>query len=247
MLEGSVILSLKVCGSLEIPLQSRMNHQVYLRKKMAQQSRIIGFQNGQDASMVTMKNQARAQQPTQAFTNNTPLAVPTQFSKIGGTVGNIMEATQQTSSPTDQLCDSGYNGVVSGKKNIDNAASKVLSAQHCAICSDAPSSEPYTIVIPCGIFINPVAYSAPPQNLNAGTATATITPSAAIIDGSSVTFVPTTSPGTAPEKVCCIGDPSQLYRNNDELVADEGRQLAIRRAYNLPSKLQGLRGPIVIR
>jgi len=248
-----VILSLKARGILEIPLQSRMNHQVYLRKKMAQQSRIIGFQNGQDASMVTMKNQARAQQPAQAFTNNTPLAVPTQFSKIGGTVGNIMEATQQTSSPTDQLCDSGYKGVVSGKTNIDTAASKVLSAQHCAICSDAPSSEPYQTVIPCGIFINPLAYSAPPESLNAGTATATVTPSAAIIDGSgsSVTFVPTTSPGSAPgtthEKVCCIGDPSQLYRNNDELVADEGRQLAIRRAYNLPSKLQGLRGPIVNR
>lgn len=226
-----------------------MNHQVYLRKKMAQQSRIIGFQNGQDASMVTMKNQARAQQPTQPFDNNTPLAVPTQFSKIGGTIANNMEATQQTSSPTDQLCDSGYKGVVSGKKNMDNAASKVLSAQHCAICSDAPSSEPYQTVIPCGIFINPVAYSAPPENLKGGAATATLEPSAAVINPTTgaVTFVPTTSPGTAPEKVCCIGDPSQLYRNNDELVADEGRQLAIRRAYNLPSKLQGLRGPIVYR
>lgn len=220
-----------------------MNHQVYLRKKMMQQSRIIGFQNGQDASMVTLKNQARAQ------TVDTAVAVATSFSKIGGTVANVMEATQQTSSPTDQTCASGYSGVTNAKTNVDTAAAKVLSAQHCAVCSDAPSSEPYQITIPCGIFINPVAYSAPPQSLNAGTANATITPSAAVINPTTgaVTFVPTTSPGTAPEGVCCDGDPSQLYRNNNELIADEGRQLAIRRAYNLPSKLQGLRGPVVNR
>lgn len=220
-----------------------MNHQVYLRKKMAQQSRIIGFQNGQDASMVTLKNQARAQ------TVNTAVPVETNFSKIGGTVANVMEATQQTSSPTDQTCASGYTGVANGKTNVDTAASRVLGAAHCAVCSDAPSSEPYNIVIPCGIFINPVAYSAPPQNLNAGTANATITPSAGVIDPTTgaVTFVPTTSPGSAPEAVCCDGDPSQLYRNNSELIADQGRQLALRTQYNLPSKLQGLRGPIVSR
>lgn len=211
-----------------------MNQAVYLRKKLAQQSRIIGFQNGQDASMVTLKNQARAHQPTSAFTSTPSLGVPTQFSKIGGTVANVLEATQQTSSPTDQTCASGYSGVASGKGNIDNAANKVLSAQHCAVCSDAPSSEPYQITIPCGIFINPIAYNAPPQNVNNGTATSTIDPT-----------IPT--PGTKPEGVCCDGDPSQLYRNNNELIADQGRQLALRTQYNLPSKLQGLRGPVVTR
>lgn len=205
-----------------------MNQAVYLRKKMAQQSRIIGFQNGQDASQVTLKNQARAQ------TVNTAVAVATSFSKIGGTVANNMEATQQTSSPTDQTCASGYSGVTNAKTTVDTAATKVLSAQHCAVCSDAPSSEPYQITIPCGIFINPIAYNAPPQNVNNGTATNTIDPT-----------LPT--PGTKPEGVCCVGDPSQLYRNNSELIADQGRQLALRTQYNLPSKLQGLRGPIINR
>jgi len=50
----------------------------------------------------------------------------------------------------------------------------------------------------------------------------------------------------APGKtVCCTDDMSQLFRNNNELVAEQGKQAALRTAYNLPKKLQGLRGPVV--
>jgi hypothetical protein len=36
-----------------------------------------------------------------------------------------------------------------------------------------------------------------------------------------------------------------LFRNNNELTAQQGKQAALRTAYNLPSKLQGLRGPVM--
>ena len=50
----------------------------------------------------------------------------------------------------------------------------------------------------------------------------------------------------APGKtVCCTDDMSQLFRNNSELSAQQGKQAALRTAYNLPNKLQGLRGPVV--
>jgi hypothetical protein len=210
-----------------------MNSSVYLRKKLAQMPKTIGFQNGQDASQVTLKNQARAQQITD--TSVAPLSIPVSFSKNGGSVANILQTSQQTCTPTDQSCSSGYQTVVSGRSNVDTAATKILSAQHCAICSDAPSSAPYSVTIPCGIFINPIAYNAPPQNINDGTATSTIDPT-----------IPT--PGTKPAALqCCGKDMSQLYRDNSELIADQGRQLSIRTAYNLPAKLQGLRGPVVGR
>jgi hypothetical protein len=50
----------------------------------------------------------------------------------------------------------------------------------------------------------------------------------------------------APGKtVCCSDDMSQLFRDNSELSAQQGKQAALRTAYNLPNKLQGLRGPVV--
>jgi hypothetical protein len=201
-----------------------MDYSTYMRKKRNTISRTIGFQNGQDASQVTFKNQAKAQSV------HVPVPVETSFSKIGGTVGNIMEATQQTSSPTKQTCSSGYRGVSDGIVNADKTANVMGAKQHCAVCSDAPSSAPYNIVIPCGIFIDPVSYDP-------------------VIPGTTTNVPPTfPTPGNAPGKtVCCSKDMSQLYRNNSELIADQGRQLALRRAYNLPSKLQSLRGPIVNR
>jgi hypothetical protein len=52
------------------------------------------------------------------------------------------------------------------------------------------------------------------------------------------------SPGNT---VCCTKDMSQLFRDNKELIAEQGRQLSLRNSYNLPNKLQGLRGPVVRR
>ena len=186
-----------------------MNYSQYMRKVAANQTRIIGFQNGQDASMVTLKAQARAQQTRTANTDNSiPYSASTSFSQVGGTIGNIMENSQQNSSPTSAVCSSGYQGTSNGSQTIDKTNSILQSSQHCAVCSDAPSSEPYAVVIPCGIFIDP------PQN----------------------------APGVTK---CCLKDPSQLFRDNSELVSDEARQGDFRKEFGLPNKLQGLRGPIV--
>jgi hypothetical protein len=183
-----------------------MNYAMYMRKIAAGRTTTIGFQNGQDASQVTYKAQARAN------TIKTPVAVATSFSQVGGGIANILEGNQQNSSPTSAVCASGYQGVSQSQltTTYDGTNSVIGAAQHCAVCSDAPSSEPYNIVIPCGVWIDP------PQN----------------------------APGTSTAK-CCVKDAGILFTDNRELVQDQGRQQTLRQSYNLPSKLQGLRGPVV--
>ncbi len=185
-----------------------MNYAQYMRKIAAGQSKIIGFTNGQDASMATYKAQARAN------TVKTPVAVETSFSQIGGTVGNILENSQQNSSPTSAVCSTGYRGVSNGLQTTDATANVLGAAAHCAVCSDASSAEPYAIVIPCdvsGAFIPPV-YNAP---------------------------------GSTNTDKWCATDPGIKFTNPRELIADQGRQSDLRQRFNLPNKLQGLRGPIV--
>ncbi len=193
-----------------------MNYAMYMRKIAAGRTTTIGFQNGQDASLVTYKAQARAN------TVKTPVAVATSFSQVGGSVGNILEGNQQNSSPTSAVCATGYQGVSQSQltTTYDGTNAVIGAAQHCAVCSDAPSSEPYNIVIPCGIFIDPpntAGIYVDPPNYTSGSSTAK----------------------------CCIKDPGILFTDNRELVADQGRQETLRKSFNLPSKLQGLRGPIV--
>jgi hypothetical protein len=121
-----------------------MNYAEYLRRKQLERPQIIGFQNGQDASQVTLKAQALAN------TVKTPVAVATSFSKIGGTVANIMEATQQTASPTGQSCASGYQGVSQGYQTTDATANVIGYAQMCALSNSVNiSATPYAIEIPC--------------------------------------------------------------------------------------------------
>ena len=186
-----------------------MNSSDYLRRKLKNRTTTIGFQNGQDSSLQTMKVQARA---TNVLSAN---AVATSASKIGGSIGNIMENNGVTNVPTAEVCASGYasvsgNGQSGGYLIRDATANRIIGAQGCAVCSDAPSSAPYNRVLPCVVPL--------PDIKNA--------------------------PGNT---VCCTKDKSQLYRNNSELIADQGRQLSLRTGYNLPNKLQGLRGPIVNR
>ena len=50
----------------------------------------------------------------------------------------------------------------------------------------------------------------------------------------------TNAPSTQP----CLVSPGIIYSDPTELIADQGRQAAIRTQYNLPSKLQSLRGPV---
>jgi hypothetical protein len=186
--------------------QGRMNYAQYMRKVQAGQSRIVGYQNGQDASMVTMKAQARS------ATVKTPVSVATNFSKVGGSVGNTMEPHQQTASASLGESARGANGVVGvsgvGPTTVANngAASVIAAAQNATVYSE--TTAPYQIVIPCGVWI------APPQN----------------------------APGVTK---CCQKDMSQLYRNNSELVVNQGKQLTLRTAYGLPNKLQGLRGAVM--
>ncbi len=193
-----------------------MNYAQYMRKIAAGRTTTIGFQNGQDASLVTYKAQARAN------TVKTPVAVDTSFSQIGGTVGNILENSQQNSSPTSSVCASGYNGVSNSQltTTYDGTNAVMGAKQGCAVCSDAPSSEPYNIVIPCGVWIDPPQTSGiyvDPPNYTSGSSTAK----------------------------CRVKDPGIIFTDNSELVADQGRQQTLRQQYNLPSKLQGLRGPVV--
>lgn len=178
-----------------------------MRKVAAGRTTTIGFQNGQDASLVTYKAQAKAN------TVKTPVAVDTTFSQIGGTIGNILENNQQNSSPTSQVCATGYKGVSNSQltTTYDGTNAVMAAKQGCAVCSDLPSWYPKNIVLPCETFIDP------PQN----------------------------APGTSTAK-CCVKDPGIKFTDNIELVQDQGRQQTLRQQYGLPSKLQGLRGPIVI-
>jgi hypothetical protein len=184
-----------------------MNYAQYMRKVAANQQRIIPFQNGQDASMVTLKAQAKA------TSRVVPTTVPTQFSQIGGTVANIMEQNQQNSSPTSQVCASGYQGTAGGYYQTggfpvaDRSGGLLLKAQGCAVCSDVPSSEPRAIVIPCCGFIDPV-YNAPGQ-----------------------------------EK-CCL-KAGIKYTDKEEYWKEKALTADLRVGYNLPDKLQGLRGAVV--
>ena len=176
-----------------------MNYAEYLRRQTKARSNIIGFQNGQDASQVTYKAGARVQQRTLA-----PAA--TSYSKPGGSIANIMHTTH-SSTPTTR---GGYSGVSDGSVNADKTALVIGTAVGCAVCSDAPSSLPYNIVVPGVALIDP------PKNAVGVTK-------------------------------CCKKDYSQLFRNNNELTAEHGKQLTLRTQFNLPNKLQGLRGPIVGR
>lgn len=184
--------------------QGRMNYAQYMRKVQAGQNRVVGYPNGQDASLVIMKAQARA------ATVKTPVSVATNFSKAGGGVGNTLEPLQQTAGAS--LQESARRGGVVGVSGVgpttvanNGAASVIAAAQNAAVYSETMG--PYQTVIPCGVWI------APPQN----------------------------APGVTK---CCQKDMSQLYRNNSELTATQGKQLALRTAYNLPNKLQGLRGSV---
>jgi hypothetical protein len=185
-----------------------MNYGEYMRRKEASRSKIIGFQNGQDASLVTYKAQARV--------STVPNVVPvkTSFSKIGGTVADIMDVTPKDgNSPTNATCVTGYSGVSGNSQShgflvSDRTLNVLLAAQGCAVCSDAPSSAPYNVVVPCEQQLSTIK----------------------------------NAPGVMK---CCGKDGSQLYRNNDEIIEDQGRQAAFRTAYNLPNKLHGLRGPVI--
>ncbi len=181
-----------------------MNYAEYMRKIQNTRSQIIGFQNGQDASLYTYKVQARAQSIELPST-----ATITNFSQIGGPIGNVFQTSQQTCSPTNAVCSSGYVGVVQARDTTRDAQQSVLGfKQFCAVSNDTPSSSPTSITIPCGIFLS--------------------------------TIYPSTV-----QTVCCSEDYGIKFTNPRELISTLGQQADLRKRFNLPPKLQGLRGPIV--
>jgi hypothetical protein len=188
-----------------------MNYAEYLRRKTNNQEKIIGFQNGQDASQVTYKAGARVQAKI-----NT-VGVATSYSQIGGSIASVTQTTQSTNSPIDSTCSRGYSGVANGLANADATALVMGAAVGCAVCSDARSSAPYTTVIPC---VAPV-FGAAPLYKDSGV----------------------NAPGVTK---CSKKDYSQLFRDNSEITRQQGLQSALRIRHNLPNKLQGLRGPVVL-
>jgi hypothetical protein len=175
-----------------------MNSSDYLRRKTKGLSQTIGFQRGEDSSLQTMKVQARATKTTRVT------AVATNHSTIDKTMATNVPTVINASGCSTVV----GNGQSGGVLIADMTANRIIGAQSCAVCSDAPSSAPYAVVLPC------------------------------------VTALPDIK--NAPGKtVCCQDDMSQLYRNNNELIAEQGRKSAFRTGFHLPNKLQGLRGPVV--
>jgi hypothetical protein len=193
-----------------------MNYAEYLRRQTKNQQKIIGFQNGQDASQVTYKAAARASGKVET------VGAVTSYSQIGGSIANVAQTTQSTNSPSGvAVCSSGYSGVANGLANADRTGSVLGAAVHCAVCSDVPSSAPYAVVVPCVAPISTWESSSTDPNFPSGM----------------------NAPGVTK---CCKKDYSQLFRDNAELTRQQGLQSDLRIKYGLPNKLQGLRGPVVL-
>jgi hypothetical protein len=193
-----------------------MNYAEYLRRQAKNREKIVGFQNGQDASQVTYKAAARASGKVET------VGAATSYSQIGGSIANVAQTTQSTNSPSGvAVCSSGYSGVANGLANADRSGSVLGAAVHCAVCSDAPSSAPYAVVVPC---VDPIS-----------------TWESSSIDPDFPSGM--NAPGVTR---CCKKDYSQLFRDNAELTRQQGLQSDLRIKYGLPNKLQGLRGPVVL-
>jgi hypothetical protein len=293
-----------------------MNYGAYMRKVKNTRTQTIGFQNGQDSSLQTMKVQARANTVTH-LSNLEP--VPTNFSKIGGSVANILETSQQTNTPNDQktaifvapskttsqvVTLAGYNGFASGLRTADMTANLIGAKQNAAVCSDAPSSKPYNIIVPPGIFIDPISYNPNPNtrqpqvsisNVTLYPGNSTVIPGIVAgqnapawndppiwpVGGSAINVqitrpvaTPTwnnpptwATPGSAPstrDQLYGGGtvagqtmnynsanttsnsgrDAVNLAILDAERVRVQGQQAALRTKFNLPPKLDSLRGPV---
>jgi hypothetical protein len=168
-----------------------MNYGEYMRNKQKSLSKFIGMQNAQDASQVTLKNQALA----------TTLTLTSFLSTNVGYTGvpfTGVPLTTQTSDPNS------CQKVLNGLKNADARQNLIGYAQ---MTSLSQNIERRTTTLPCVMILS------------------TIT--------------------NAPSTNICTSDTSQIFRDNTELIANEGRNADLRSKYNLPNKLQGLRGPVM--
>jgi len=165
-----------------------MNYGEYMRRKEQSLSKVIGFQRGQDASQVVLKNQALA-------TTVTTTSFISSSAGVRGFTGVPLSA--QTSDPNS--CQRVSNGL----KNADTRQNLIGYAQMATL---SQNQAPNVTVLPC------------------------------ISQLSTIKNAPSSQP--------CLLSPGIIFSNPTELIADQGRQADLRTKYNLPSKLQSLRGPV---
>ena len=216
-----------------------MNYASYQRQKANNSMKIIGFKAGQDASQVTLKAQARASivDLTGVGSNYSILrkdhpnpsitGVATSFSAVGGTVANIMHGTPRTSNPT------------TAEAAAAEAASAACMGGYSGVSGNLGQTGGYKI----GDGTQNILLSAQ------GAAVCNDAPSSAPY----VTIIPCVSTLSTmvqiplpPISKCCVKDMSVLFRDNADIVKDQGLAAGLRRANNLPNKLQGLRGPLMV-
>ena len=163
-----------------------MNYGEYMRRKEQSLSKVIGYQQTQDASQVTLRNQAIA----------TTVTLTSFLSTNAGFTG--VPLTTQTSDPNSCV------RVSNGLKNSDPRQNMIGYAQMATL---SLNTKPNVTVLPCVTVLS------------------TIT--------------------NAPKTQTCLLSPGIIYSDPSELIADQGRQADLRTKYNLPNKLQGLRGPVM--
>lgn len=163
-----------------------MNYGEYMRKKGQSLSKVIGYQQTQDASQVTLRNQAIA----------TTVTLTTFISTNAGFTG--VPLTTQTSDPNSCV------RVSNGLKNSDPRQNMIGYAQMATL---SLNTTPSVTVLPCIPVLSTI----------------------------------TNAPSSRP----CLLSPGIIYSDPSELIADQGRQADLRTKYNLPNKLQGLRGPVM--
>jgi hypothetical protein len=161
-----------------------MNYGEYMRKKEQSLAKHIGYQTAQDASQITLKNQALA----------TSITLTSFLSTNVGFTG--VPLTTETS-------DISCKRVSNGLKNADTRQNLIGYAQMATLSQNI---SPRTTDIPCKLVL------------------------------STITNAPSTQ---------CLLSPGIIYTDPSELIADQGRQADLRNRYNLPNKLQGLRGPVM--
>jgi hypothetical protein len=168
-----------------------MNYGEYMRKKEQSLSKVIGFQQPQDASQVTLRNQAIA----------TTLTVSSYISSHSGFTGvgfTGVPFSTRTSDPDSCV------RVSNGLKNSDPRQNMIGYAQMATL---SLNTTPNVTVLPCKTVL------------------------------STITNAPSSQP--------CLLSPGIIFSDPSELIADQGRQADLRTKYNLPNKLQGLRGPVM--
>lgn len=214
-----------------------MNYAAYQRQKANNSMKIIGFKAGQDASQVTLKAQARASL-TGVPSNYTMVrngnssnpsitGIPTSFSAVGGTVANIMHGTPRTSNPT------------TAEAAASDAASAACMGGYSGVSGNLGQTGGYKIADGTQNILLSAQGAAICSDAPSSAPYVTIIPCVSTL--STMVQIP-----LPPQSKCCVKDMSRLFIDNKDVVNDQGLAAGLRRANNLPNKLQGLRGPLMV-